>query len=184
MSFTEPPPLNPNAKAKAPGMAIASLILGIFSILGGIVLIIPAILAIVFGHLARSHCKRNNIEAGQGMGLAGLIMGYLSIAVIPMIGLLAAMAIPAFQKVRIASQEKVMVNNVRQLAVAADQYYLEYEKSVATFDDIVGPNKYVKGIQPIFGEKYPKTFQKDTPIKVTKADGKVLVFDPETQSLK
>lgn len=164
-------------------MAVASLVFGIISVLGGIFLIFPAILAIVFGHVAKAHCKRNNIEAGQGMSLAGLIMGYLSIAVIPIIGLLAAMAIPAFQKVRTASQEKVMINNARQLVSASEQYYLEYATSEAKFSDIVGPGKYVPSIPSVVGEKYPKVFQKDLPLKVIKADGTVLVYDPEAGRL-
>jgi len=41
--------------------------------------------------------------------------------VIVIIGLLAAMAIPAFQKVRSNSQDKAVTNNLRQLAAAADQ---------------------------------------------------------------
>ena len=45
--------------------------------------------------------------------------------VVVIIGLLAAMAIPAFQKVRTASQDKAVLNNMRQLASGADQYYLE-----------------------------------------------------------
>ncbi|MEY2880554.1 MAG: hypothetical protein RLZZ15_2934, partial [Verrucomicrobiota bacterium] len=40
------------------------------------------------------------------------------------IGLVAAMAIPAFQKVRASSQEKAVLNNLRMLAAAADQFYL------------------------------------------------------------
>ena len=39
------------------------------------------------------------------------------------IGLLAAMAIPAFQKVRVASQDKAVLNNMRLLAAAAAQYF-------------------------------------------------------------
>lgn len=72
------------------------------------------------------------------------------------IGFLAAMAIPAFQKVRTSSQEKAVMNNLRQLAAAADQYYLENGKDAATFDDLVGPeeNKYIKRIQPVGGEEY------------------------------
>jgi len=165
-------------------MAVASLVFGIISVMGGALLIVPSILAVVFGHVAKAHCKRNNIEAGQSMSLAGLIMGYISIAVIPIIGLLAAMAIPAFQKVRIASQEKVMINNVRQLAAAADQYYLEHNTNEAGFADIVGPDKYVTNINSVVGEKYPKAFQKDLPLQIIKVDGTVLIYDPETGRLK
>jgi len=45
--------------------------------------------------------------------------------VVVIIGLLAAMAIPAFQKVRESSIQKAMQNDARQLASAAQQYILE-----------------------------------------------------------
>ena len=45
--------------------------------------------------------------------------------VVVIIGLLAAMAVPAFQKVRSTSQEKTILNNLRQLASGADQHFLE-----------------------------------------------------------
>jgi len=48
--------------------------------------------------------------------------------VVVIIGLLAAMAIPAFQKVRETSQKKTMINNLRQIASGADQYFLEEGK--------------------------------------------------------
>src|SRR5688500_10013200 len=100
MTFVPPPPPTQVPPPKTPRMAIASLVLGIVSMLGGMLLIVPGILAIVFGHVARSHGKKNNLEAGMGISLAGLILGYVSMAIIPVLGLMAAMAIPAFQKVR------------------------------------------------------------------------------------
>lgn len=45
--------------------------------------------------------------------------------VVVIIGLLAAMAIPAFQKVRKESRESAIENDARQLASAAQQYMLE-----------------------------------------------------------
>ncbi len=45
--------------------------------------------------------------------------------VVVIIGLLAAMAIPAFQKVRQNSIEKTLTNDARQLAGAANQIYME-----------------------------------------------------------
>jgi type IV pilus assembly protein PilA len=70
------------------------------------------------------------------------------------VGLMAAMAIPAFQKVRTASQEKTVLNNLRQLSAAADHYYLENGAITATYDDLVGPNKYIRSIQTVAGEDY------------------------------
>jgi type IV pilus assembly protein PilA len=46
--------------------------------------------------------------------------------VVVIIGLLAAMAIPAFQKVRQSSIEKTLTNDAKQLASAANQYFMEY----------------------------------------------------------
>lgn len=45
--------------------------------------------------------------------------------VVVIIGLLAAMAIPAFQKVRQNSIHSKMDNDARQIAAAAQQYFLE-----------------------------------------------------------
>ena len=46
--------------------------------------------------------------------------------VVVIIGLLAAMAIPAFQKVRQSSVEKTLMNDAKQVAGAANQYMMEY----------------------------------------------------------
>jgi type IV pilus assembly protein PilA len=52
--------------------------------------------------------------------------------VVVIIGLLAAMAIPAFQKVRQNSVRGTMRNDARQLASAAQQYMLEYSLTSVT----------------------------------------------------
>lgn len=74
--------------------------------------------------------------------------------VVVIIGLLAAMAIPAFQKVRAASREKTIENNVRQLAAALDQYVLENGASTANSAALVGTDKYVKTLATVAGEAY------------------------------
>jgi len=45
--------------------------------------------------------------------------------VVVIIGLLAAMAIPAFNKIRESASEKTVVNDARQLAGAAQQYLMD-----------------------------------------------------------
>jgi type IV pilus assembly protein PilA len=83
------------------------------------------------------------------------------------VGFLAAMAIPAFQKVRQASQEKAVTNNLRQLAAASDQFYLESGKTTATYDDLVGTTKYVRQLNPVAGEDYHAVvFKKGAPLRV------------------
>ena len=57
--------------------------------------------------------------------------------VVVIIGLLAAMAIPAFQKVRSTSQQKTVTNNLRQLAAAAQQYMLETGSTTAPTNNLI-----------------------------------------------
>jgi type IV pilus assembly protein PilA len=76
--------------------------------------------------------------------------------VVVIIGLLAAMAIPAFQKVRASSQDKAVLNNLRQLGSAADQYFLENGASQVASAVLVGTNssQYIKNIQTVANETY------------------------------
>ena len=88
-------------------------------------------------------------------------------------GLGAAMAIPAFQKVRETSQEKTVTNNLRQLAAAADQYFLEEGKTKVRASELIGPDKYIRSLDPVAGETYEDlviTTEMDE-ISVTLADG-------------
>ena len=58
--------------------------------------------------------------------------------VVVIIGLLAAMAIPAFQKVRQSSIERTMINDARQLGSAAQQYLMETGAATVATTDLVG----------------------------------------------
>lgn len=87
--------------------------------------------------------------------------------VVVIIGLLAAMAIPAFQKVRAASQDKTVLNNLRQLGAAADQYFLEYGTSTADITALVGSSAYVKALNTVANESYPTAFTQGNSIVVT-----------------
>lgn len=55
--------------------------MGIVALISGIVMCfcVPSILAVVFGHLGRDAAKKGNATNG-GMALAGLILGYVGIA--------------------------------------------------------------------------------------------------------
>lgn len=95
-------------------------------------------------------------------------------------GLMAAMAIPAFQKVRTASQEKAILNNLRQLAAAADQHYLETGTRSATYDQLVGPSHYVKAITPVAGENYRAIkFAQGEALRVRLPNGRVIEYNPD-----
>lgn len=97
--------------------------------------------------------------------------------VVVIIGLLAAMAIPAFQKVRRTSQDKTILNNLRQLNSAGQQYFLEAGASSVQSAFLVGTStdKYIKSVQTVRGETYPATLNAtDTQLTATSADGDVI----------
>ena len=74
------------------------------------------------------------------------------------IGLALLFGGQAFGRVRQSSGDKAILCNLRQLAAAADQYFLENNKTVVSYDDLVGPDKYVKAIRPVRGEDYRTLF--------------------------
>ena len=72
--------------------------------------------------------------------------------VVVIIGLLAAMAIPAFNKVREQSREKAITNNLRQIANAGQQYILEEGASVVSYKTLEGD--YFPTIATVADETY------------------------------
>jgi type IV pilus assembly protein PilA len=91
--------------------------------------------------------------------------------VVVIIGLLASMAIPAFQRVTIASQDKAVLNNARQLGAAADQYFLQSGISTVSLSELLGPTSYIKALNTVAGESYPTVYTQATPITVSSVAG-------------
>ena len=127
------PPV-PSRDAKTSGLAVASLILGI------LFLIFPAaILAIILGHISRSQIRDSAGRIkGAGMALAGLILGYAGVAVIPIL-IIAAIAIPNLLRSKMAANEASAVGSLRTLYVAATTYYSAYDHGYPPALENLGP---------------------------------------------
>jgi type IV pilus assembly protein PilA len=99
--------------------------------------------------------------------------------VVVIIGLLAAMAIPAFQKVRQSSQDKAVLNNVRQLSAASDQYFLENGVSTVVRTSLIGSTAYVKTLNTVAQESYPTNFTQGITITVSSIAGvRTVTYSP------
>ena len=99
--------------------------------------------------------------------------------VVVIIGLLAAMAIPAFQKVRQSSQDKAVLNNARQLSAAADQYYLENGVSTVASANLVGATNYVKVVNTVASETYPTNLTQGITITIAGIAGvRTVTYSP------
>jgi type IV pilus assembly protein PilA len=99
--------------------------------------------------------------------------------VVTIISLLAAMALPAFNRIRQSAQDKAVLNNARQLSSAADQYFLESGNSTVAIDDIVGPSNYVKALNLIAHESYPDSFTQGTTLTISGVAGlRTITYGP------
>ncbi|MBE2215644.1 MAG: hypothetical protein IAE82_17360, partial [Opitutaceae bacterium] len=95
------------------------------------------------------------------------------------VGMMAAMAIPAMQKARAGSADQQIETNLRLLSSAADQYYLETGKDSASYEDLVGPGKYIEQLESIAGEDYSAVqFKAGEPLTVHTFDGREISIVP------
>ncbi|HZM79854.1 MAG TPA: DUF4190 domain-containing protein [Candidatus Limnocylindrales bacterium] len=68
-----------NREPRTSAAAVASLIFGIFSVLGGcLICAIPPIVAVITGHVGIARTRQGRLK-GHGMALTGIIIGYLLI---------------------------------------------------------------------------------------------------------
>lgn len=105
-----PPPV-PTAAPQKKTLSVWSLVLGILGLFCcGLLSGIPAV---VCGHIARS---RNNKD---GMALAGLILGYIAIVLLP---IQAALLVPAFAKGRQRAMETACMANQQMIQAAKTLY--------------------------------------------------------------
>jgi len=75
-----PPPMG--VPSNNDGVAIASLVCGIMSFICFPINLLPAIAAVVCGHISRKKLvERTGSTEGGGMSLAGLILGYIGIVI-------------------------------------------------------------------------------------------------------
>jgi len=104
------------------GKAIASLVFGLLFFIP-----FAFVAAIVFGHVALSEIKKSAGRLkGEGIAIAGLVLGYMWIVSIPVILIVAAIAIPNLLRARMAANESLAVASVRTLNTAEASYSTDH----------------------------------------------------------
>ncbi|HET9131897.1 MAG TPA: DUF4190 domain-containing protein, partial [Terriglobia bacterium] len=103
------------------GKAIGSLVCGIASVT--IFSILAGIPAVILGHISRSDIRKSEGRLkGEGLALAGLIMGYISLAIIPLILIAATILIPSLIRSRQAAHEAAAISTLWSINTAEETY--------------------------------------------------------------
>jgi prepilin-type processing-associated H-X9-DG protein len=126
------PPAAP-AKAKTSGLAIASLVLGIAGPctvgLGSIVGLILGIVGLV--KIGRSA----GAKGGRGLAIAGIAVSAFGIVILPvLIGMLAAILLPAVYSAMDMAHATSSVGNVKQLCTATQMYATAHRQQLPPAD--------------------------------------------------
>lgn len=101
--------------------ASISLILGILALLFSIVTGIPAI---ILGHISLDEIKKSSGRlTGREAAIAGLVLGYLSVVMVPF---LLMIAIPSLQRSKAVANQTEAATTVRTLIVAQSTYSTNY----------------------------------------------------------
>jgi type IV pilus assembly protein PilA len=125
-----------DAHAETSGKAIASLVCGLF------LFAFPfSLLAIIFGHISLSEIRKSAGRLkGEGLAITGLVLGYVGVAAIPFILIIAAIAIPNLLRARIAANESSAASAVRSLFAAEVGYSSSHPNTgyTCTLSDLAG----------------------------------------------
>ena len=100
--------------AEKKGLALASLILGIAGIPTAGVCGVGAITGIILGILALNKIKASPREfGGHGMAVGGIVTNIISLVMVPIIGIIAAIAIPSLLRARVSANEAQTIGDIR-----------------------------------------------------------------------
>lgn len=109
-----PPPVSTKTSTKA----VISLILGLF------IFFFPfSLVAVILGHLSLSEIRKSAGRlTGDGLAMAGLILGYIGVAGVPIMLIVAAIAIPNLLRASMAANESSSVASIRTITTAEITY--------------------------------------------------------------
>lgn len=114
--------------------AAVSMVLGVLSILLSVFAGIPAV---IFGHLSRASIRRSMGKLkGEGMALAGLIMGYVSLFLLPFVAGIVFVAVPNVFRTKIVANESSVLSTLRTIHVAAASYQVEHNEYPASLQEL------------------------------------------------
>jgi type II secretory pathway pseudopilin PulG len=122
---------------KRAGLAVASLVLGVVGLPTLGLLGVGAITGIALGAMALMRAnKRPQEYGGRGLAIGGLVLNGVSLLLAPVVGIIAAIALPNLLASARAANEASAINNLRVLARAEEVFASTHDGTPGAYDDL------------------------------------------------
>lgn len=133
--------LNDTSSTPKRGLAIASLVIGLISIPTLGLLVVGGLVAVVLGIVALIKIKKEPAAyAGTGFAIGGIVAGAASLALIPVMGIIAAVAIPSLSRAAIAGNEASTIGRLRAIVSAEMVYAASNGNAYDTLECLAAPS--------------------------------------------
>jgi type IV pilus assembly protein PilA len=137
------------AGGQSKGLAVASLVLGILSLFTFAGLLIGAILGTVLGIVALVKANGSpETHGGKGLAIAGIATSVLSFLAIPVIGIIAAIAIPSLLRARVSANESMAIGDIRTVISAQAAYQSSNAGQYDTLECLAAPSRCIPSYPP------------------------------------
>jgi type IV pilus assembly protein PilA len=113
----------PTPAEPSKAMAMASMIIGILSVLTLSCFGIGALTGLILGIVALLRTKRQpRLYGGRGMAIVGITASSIAVFLIPVLGIVAAIAIPSLLRARVSANEAATIGDIRTVISAQAAY--------------------------------------------------------------
>jgi len=117
-------------------MAVVSLILGIIGLIP-LIGILFGLIALILGVVALVKISRNQETLkGKGMAIAGIVMGSLSVVLLPILAILAAIIIPNLFRAKEQASMAYATSALKTISAAAESYRVDKGSYPASLKDL------------------------------------------------
>jgi len=114
--------------------AVLSLLLGVLSFVLSVFTGIPAV---VLGHISRASIRKSAGRLkGEGMALGGLIMGYISLFLVPVLLMILYVVVPNVFRAKIVTNESSAISTLKTLNDAAENYRYQHQEYPANLKEL------------------------------------------------
>lgn len=127
-------------------MAVASLVLGVLSLPTLGLLGVGALVGLVLGVVALVRASNAPEEhGGKGLAVAGVACSLISLLLVPVIGIVAAIAIPSLLRARVSANEAATIGDLRTVISAEAAYQSANAGYYDNLECLAAPSRCIPG---------------------------------------